>query len=35
MDFREVYADKPYVYEESKGDTEIKYENLEIFLKKW
>ena len=36
MDFRETYADNPYVYEEQKGgDANIRYENMEIFLKKW
>lgn len=36
MDFRETFADRPEVYEESKGgDNTLRYENLEVFLRKW
>ncbi len=35
MDFRETFASDPRVYEEAKSDINLKYENLEIFLKKW
>ncbi len=35
MDFRETFAANPRLYEEAKGDVNLKYENLEIFLKKW
>ena len=36
MDFRETFANDPNVFEESKGEpAQVRYENLEIFLKKW
>ena len=35
MDFRETFAANPAVYEDAVQDAGLKYENLEIFLKKW
>ena len=35
MDFREYFAANPYVYENATTDANLKYENLEVFLKKW
>lgn len=35
MDFRETFAANPSVYENATSDANLKYENLEIFLKKW
>ena len=35
MDFRETFAANPKLYEEPAADVNLKYENLEIFLKKW
>ena len=35
MDFRETFAANPAVYEDVEADVTLKYENLEIFLKKW
>ena len=35
MDFRETFAANSRVYEDAKQDAGLKFENLEIFLKKW
>lgn len=35
MDFRETFADNPSIYENATEDGTVKYENLEVFLKKW
>jgi len=35
MDFREHFSSDPYQYEETKGEANLNYENLAIFLKKW
>ena len=35
MDFRETFAANSRLYEEATHDAGLKYENLEIFLKKW
>lgn len=35
MDFRETFAADPSVYENVTEDPNLKYENLEVFLKKW
>jgi synaptobrevin family protein YKT6 len=35
MDFRESMASNPSVYENATSDLNIKYENMEVFLKKW
>ena len=35
MDFREYFASNPAAYENATNDTNLKYENIEIFLKKW
>ena len=35
MDFREYFASDPRVYENATSDAKLKYENLELFLKKW
>ena len=35
MDFRETFAADPSVYENATSDLNLKYENMEVFLKKW
>ncbi len=35
LDFRDSFSENPSMYEEVKGDTALKYPNLEVFLKKW
>ena len=35
MDFRETFSSNPEVYENAPTDISLKYESLEIFLKKW
>jgi synaptobrevin family protein YKT6 len=35
MDFRETFSANPSIYEDVTQDTELKYANLDIFLKKW
>jgi hypothetical protein len=35
MDFRETFADNPSVYENPREGATLKYDNLEVFLKKW
>ena len=35
MDFREYFSGNPEVYENAQADANLKYENLEVFLKKW
>ena len=35
MDFLEVYAETPAVYQEAYKDKELAYTNLETFLKNW
>ena len=35
MDFRETFADNPSVYENPREGASLKYDNLEVFLKKW
>jgi len=35
MDFRETFSGDPSVYENASADSNLKYGNLEIFLKKW
>lgn len=35
MDFRETFASNPEVYENATSDIALKYDSLEVFLKKW
>ena len=35
MDFRETFATNPSVYEYATEENSVKYENMELFLKKW
>ena len=35
MDFRETFATKPELYENVTSDANLKYDHLEIFLRKW
>ena len=35
MDFREYFSKNPAVYMNVSTDSNLKYENLEVFLKKW
>ena len=35
MDFRETFAANPAVYENATADANLKYDSLEIFMKKW
>jgi len=35
MDFREYFAPNPTVYQHATQDQNLKYENLEVFMKKW
>ena len=35
MDFRETFSNNPSVYEYATEENSLKYENMELFLKKW
>jgi synaptobrevin family protein YKT6 len=35
MDFRETFSSNPEVYENATSDISLKYDSLEVFLKKW